>query len=106
MVIFTNCQVLVASSEVIRQGRRGRDGAVSGLPAENGGDEDRGSMATVTCKSHRQRDSRWISEPRKEPTTNTKALTLSNVWSVLQRGTSKLWSAAQVSKDENLPQIL
>ncbi|GFN97873.1 hypothetical protein PoB_002437900 [Plakobranchus ocellatus] len=33
--------------------------AVSGLPAEDRGDADRGPVASVTCWSPRERDSRW-----------------------------------------------
>ncbi|GFO36404.1 hypothetical protein PoB_006290900 [Plakobranchus ocellatus] len=48
VIIFTDCQALVQTLD-----RRGKSGAASGLPAENEGDEDRGSMATVTYWSHR-----------------------------------------------------
>ncbi|GFO44810.1 hypothetical protein PoB_007131500 [Plakobranchus ocellatus] len=41
-------------------------------------------------------EGRSMAQPRKP-------LTLSDAWSVLQRGTAKLWSAAQLSNDDQFP---
>ncbi|GFN90838.1 hypothetical protein PoB_001734400 [Plakobranchus ocellatus] len=42
----------------IQQGRCGISVVVSDPPVQNRGDEDHGSMATVTCRSRQQRDYR------------------------------------------------
>ncbi|GFO29108.1 hypothetical protein PoB_005561300 [Plakobranchus ocellatus] len=56
-------------------------------------------MATITCRSHRQRNSRRTSkQPRRQSSQ-------SDIRSFLRRGTAELWSAAQLSDDERVPKF-